>query len=312
MKTLRNLAVMFVMAMTFMLTGISADAAGVVQTAQTQNAVTVMWQQEDDALEYYVAIGDDYTAASSAQPVTVPASVNSYTFRNLKPGTQYYVKITYKYQSSYSGTIYTYPLGSTDIKTLPGKVTNVNQHKWWYYSEYVDVAWDDQTGVDGFEYTVKDSKKRTYLKNASVGDGCSFKVKNNMVYSITVRAYSMINGQKYYGEESATAYLFTQPMVKSAKISAGQLKIKWNKVNGVTGYDVYVSTKEKSGYKKVKSLKKSATSLTVKKLKGKKFKANKKYYVYIVAKKKVGKRTYTSGRHYTYEAKYGRLNWTFD
>ena len=136
-----------------------------------------------------------------------------------------------------------------------------------------------------------------------------------MVYNVQVRGYITVNGQKYYDKWSDKAYLFTQPMVKKASVSGSKLKITWSKVSGVTGYDVYVSAKEKSGYKKVKSLSSSKSSVTVSKLGGKKFSSKKTYYIYIVGKKKVGKTTYTSGRHYSYKLKKGKngsLQWTFD
>ena len=195
------------------------------------------------------------------------------------------------------------------------EVSGLNQTRWWYYAKAVDFAWDDQSAAD-YEYIVKDNKNKVVADDTITYNNASIsKVNNNMVYNVQVRAYVTINGQKYYGAWSDKAYLFTQPMVKSAKISGGKLKITWNKVSGISSYDVYVSTKEKSGYKKVKTLSSKKSSVTVSKLKGKKFNSKKKYYIYIVGKKKVGGKTYTSGRHYTYQltkGKNGTLRWTFD
>lgn len=195
------------------------------------------------------------------------------------------------------------------------EVSGLNQTRWWYYAKAVDFAWDDQSAAD-YEYIVKDNKNKVVADDTITYNNASIsKVKNNMVYNVQVRAYVTINGQKYYCAWSDKAYLFTQPMVKSAKISGGKLKITWNKVSGISSYDVYVSTKEKSGYKKVKTLSSKKSSVTVSKLKGKKFNSKKKYYIYIVGKKKVGGKTYTSGRHYTYQltkGKNGTLRWTFD
>ena len=53
--------------------------------------------------------------------------------------------------------------------------------------------------------------------------------------------------------------------------------ISWKKVSGANGYQIYVSTKKKSGYKKVADVKK--TSATIKKKKG-------IYYVKVRAFKK--------------------------
>lgn len=82
-----------------------------------------------------------------------------------------------------------------------------------------------------------------------------------------------------------------------------QFNAVWTKQEGATGYDVYVSTKPTTGYKRVKSVGKSTYSATISKLSGKKFSSKKKYYVYIVTKKKVGKVTHKSGRLYYWNTK---------
>lgn len=311
-KQLNKIFAVFFMCMA-LAPAVKAEAYGIEQTAQTKNSVTVKWETENDAAEYYVKIAEDSSGISTAQAITVPKTQTNYTFNNLKPGTEYYVNLEYK-EITDSG-MYTRSVGSEYIKTLPGKVTGVKQQKWWYYIEAVDITWDKQTAAE-YEYEIRDNKNKVVEKNNSYGNNASCGIKNNKVYTATVRAYVEINGTKYYGDTSDKAYLFTQPMVNQNKtrVSGNKLKIYWDKVSGVTGYEVYVSTKEKKGYVKVKSLKSSKNSLTVSKLKKSRINPKKKYYVYIVAKKKVGKRTYTSGRHYTVSVKKSsvNLNWTFD
>lgn len=314
-KSLKGIVLMFVMAMAVCFTSTKAYAARITQTAQTQDSVTINWEEYQNAMEYSVQIGTDSETRNASVPVVVPANQTSYTFTGLQPGTEYYVKVNYKYQG-YSKVNEGYYI--EEIKTLPGKVTGLNQSKWWYYIEKVDFEWTPQTGVDGYIYTVKDNKNKVVAQETTSGyskDG-SCKTKNTKVYSVTVQAFSDINGQRYLGEVSDTAYLFTQPMCNQKKtmVTGNKLKITWDKVSGVTGYDVYVSTKEKTGYTKVKSLSKSKNSYTLSKLKGKKISSKKTYYVYIVGKKKVGGTTYTSGKHYTYKVKgkSGSVNWTFD
>lgn len=316
-KFIRCLTAMFVMVMSFTFTGITAKAYGLTQSVQDKNSITVNWDKESDAVEYYVGYGEDSKTArtmAESKKIKVPATQLSYKITGLKPGTEYYAYILYKYVRTYSNNEYTSTASSGYVCTLPGKVTGLNQTKWWYYIKKVDFGWDDQSAAE-YEYIVKDNKNKNISKGTSRSNRSSVsKIKNNMVYNVKVRAYVTINNQKYYGDYSDTAYLFTQPMVdsKKSKLSNGKLKITWNKVSGVTGYDIYVSNKEKSGYKKVKSVNSKKSSVTISKFKNKKISKKKKYYVYIVAKKKVGKKTYTSGRHYTFEIKQKKLNWTFN
>lgn len=304
---------MLIMVAAFCVTGMTTNATEVMQTNQTNNSVTISWPAEEDAIEYYVSIVKDGETSQTSSRITVPAATTSYTFTGLQAGTEYRVSVEYKYQgyiSSYTGYV-----GITYVKTKPVKVSGVKQDRWWYYVKSVDISWADQSAAD-YEYIIKNNKGKVVAKADTHSNNIYLsKVSNTMVYNIQVRAYITVNGTKYYSEWSDKAYLFTQPMIKRAKISGGKLKLTWDKVNGVTGYDVYVSTKEKKGYKKVKSLNSKKSSVTISKLKGKKFSSKKTYYMYIVGKKKVGRRTYTSGRLYSYKltkGKRGQLRWSFD
>lgn len=314
MKKMKLLTGMMVMSLSLLM-GVQAKAS-VGQTAETENSITVQWDAVDDAQQYTVRIGADYQDESGT-PVVVPAGTNTYTFGGLKPGAEYYVSVDYTYQTS-TGNTYESTAGSGRIFTKPGKVTGVNQEKWYYYINCVYFGWDECG--DGYQYVVKNSKGKKFASGDTSSKSTSvYKVKNTEMYQLKVRANRKVyrpggTEEVIWGPWSDTAYLFTQPMVKKLTVSGGKLKISFNKVSGLTSYDVFVSTKEKKGYKKVKTLKAKQTSLTVSKLKGKKFSYDKKYYVYIVGKKKVGKNTYTSGRNYSMLVQKGNntLKWSFN
>ncbi len=302
-----------------------AQASGITQTAQTQSSITVSWTPYAQTETNYtmvsqnVQIGTDYSYAEDAKEVSIGAYDSNYTFTGLKAGSEYYIRVNYVYKSSsgYRGSSYYYLYGA---KTLPGQVTGLKQVKWWYFIKSVEFGWTGQTGVDGYTWTVRKASNGKKVASDTVkyasskpSDQCD--VKNNVVYTVTVRAYSIINNTTYWGKTSKTAYLFTQPMCNNkTKAKAGKLTISWGKIDGVTGYKVYVSTKQKSGYKCVKTVGKSKKSVSIKKFKGKKISKSKKYYVYVVAKKKVGKTTYTSGKHYTHTVQGSSkpsINWTY-
>ena len=83
----------------------------------------------------------------------------------------------------------------------------------------------------------------------------------------------------------------------------GSLSFQWGKIGGASGYDVYISTKPKKGYKKVKSVGKNTTKLTIRKFKGKKINPKKTYYMYVETKKKNGSKVNKSGRLYYWNTK---------
>ena len=295
---------MFVMAAVIIFApGVDAKAYGITQTNPSKNAITVTWEAEGDALAYYVYVGEDSTTATLV--ATLPANATAYTVTGLPAGCEKYISVKYKYVTG-SGNEYTGTVGSDyDCRTIPDAMTKVYQERWYYFLKSFNVEWEPMEAADSYEYILCNEKGKKLASESTYGTSFSYgkKVSNNMIYNVKVRAVSKICGQTYYSSWSNPCYCFTQPRVKSVKASNGKLTIKWQKITGATGYDVHVSTKPKSGYKKVKSVGKSKSSVTVKKFKGKKIKANKKYYVYVVSKKKVGKTTSTSGRLYYWNSK---------
>lgn len=288
-----------------MLPGAKAEASSVVQTGATTNSITVRWDAPtNNVTSYQVYVGTSYSNAAFYR--TFPASTTSCTITGLPSGVKKCVKVEYQYRK-YDGSSATSLVGSAyDVKTLPGKVTGVKQERWWYIILSFDFTWNKIEAADGYQYIVRTSsgKKfnsgelRYYPRCVSVN-----KISNQVIYTAQVRAYTNINGKKYYGAWSDPGYFFTQPRVSSLKVANNKLTVKWKKVSGATGYDIYVSTKPKTGYKKVKSVGKSKSSATITKFKGKKISAKKTYYVYVATKKKVGKTTYTSGKLYYWNCK---------
>jgi len=291
---------MFVMVATLVFAPkVDAKAYGITQTNPAKNSITVTWTAKDDATAYYVYVGEDYS--TSTLVATLPANATSYTINGLPAGCERYVGVKYKNVRGYEGSV-----GSEyDCRTIPDAMTKVYQERWYYFLKSFNVEWEPLEAADTYEYILYNAKGKKLASTTTYSTSMSYskKVSNNMIYNIKVRAVSEICGQKYYSAWSNTCYCFTQPRVKSVKASNGKLQIKWQKITGATGYDIYVSTKPTTGYKKVKSVGKSKSSVTIKKFKGKKIKSSKKYYVYVASKKKVGKTTSTSGRLYYWNSK---------
>ena len=96
------------------------------------------------------------------------------------------------------------------------------------------------------------------------------------------------------GYTPAPATLVVKPKattIKSLRKSGKKaIKITYKKVSGVSGYQIYMSTKKKSGYKKIATLSSKKSSYTKGKLK-----KGKKYYFKVRTMKKVsGKYRYSS------------------
>lgn len=97
---------------------------------------------------------------------------------------------------------------------------------------------------------------------------------------------------KTYGKWSDRVYVIRQPDA-SATALKGSAKIKWEKLDDVSGYEIYMSRRKNGKFTKVATTDKNVTEKTISKLGGKKLvKGN--YYYYVLGKKKVGKKTFRS------------------
>ncbi len=287
------------------------------QTSKTTNSISVQWSTSvtnGETLKGYQIDIREYNGSGEYRTVANLTSGSSmYTINNLKAGTKYYVKVIANYRSRYGSDNSTYSNAYEDGKyfasTALTTVTGLKQVKWWYFALSLDVAWNKQEAADGYEVECRKSNgkllengKKT-LTYGSASSTSFSNIKNEMIYTVKVRAFQTVNGVKKYTNWSAPITCFTQPRITSLKVKNGKLTVKWKKVSGATGYRIYVSTKPKSGYKKVKQVSAKKGSITIKKFKGKKFKAKKSYYVYIQTLKKVNGKVNTSGRLYYWDSK---------
>lgn len=281
--------------------GMEVKAAGVTQTDAQKTSITVTWPAEKDTVSYNVYLKEysgeaDYALVGNTTELT-------YTFTGLKPATQYSVKVKNIEADGSEGYMSNTLLHAV---TIPDKLTGLKQKMWWYWAKSLDVQWNRQDAADGYEVRLYDNKnkKKKSLSLSSYSSSTSFSIKNNIVYKVQARSYVNFSGKKYYSSWS-TIYCLNQPMLKQVKVSGNKLQLKWDKVAGATQYKVYVSTKAKSGYKKVATVSKSKNSCTVKKFSGKTFSSKKKYYVYVEAICNKGGTKNSSGSLYYWNTKQG-------
>ena len=244
---------------------------------------------------YNIYLGEDYgsTKLFAKTPNTF------YKITGLEDGKKYYVKVEpYAADGSIgSGR-------SLTIETMPARVKNFRQERWWYFINMLEVAWDRIETADTVNISLYNSKgKKVQSKILSPSSSSvSFSKMKDEVYTVKIQASRTINGNTWQTPVS-TIQCFNQARISSAKVSKKKLTVKWKKVGGATGYDIYVSTKQKSGYKKLKSVGKNTTKATFSKFKGKSFNPKKTYYIYIETKKKNGKRIDKYGRLYYWNTK---------
>ncbi len=142
-----------------------------------------------------------------------------------------------------------------------------------YGANDFQISWSKQT-VKGHtvKYKVQYQKYGgswvTY-KKAATGTSCKkSNLSNGARYRFKVTPFVTFNGKTYSGTAKTTGYFYTlkapkQPTAK--RINSKSVTLKWNKVNGATGYKLYRSTKKSGTYKFVKNVKGVSAKITAKK-----------------------------------------------
>ncbi len=150
------------------------------------------------------------------------------------------------------------------------------------------IKWSSQT-IEGFDVKYKVSYQKSggkwmVYKKAATGTDCKINdLVNGAKYRFRVTPYVLSGEKTYFGEAKMTGYTYTLKAPEKLQIkrnSTTSATIKWNKVNGATGYKIYRATKKNGKYICVKSVEGLSAKVTAKK--------GFKYYYKVRAYKRVG------------------------
>lgn len=249
-----------------------------------------------------------YLSGQDTTPIGESSSTTVTMNQTFSKASEYWCS-SYACRKSSAGFVAKGTRSYDSFKTLSGTLSkgqfgirnawyNLNSYQFGVLSETVG-AYD---GVQVQFQTPAGKSKKTITNTSSYVSVDSF--INGSFYKYRVRTFVNCGTKKAYSGWSAFRYVGVTAKV-SANGTSGALKFSWSKVANASGYVVYMSTSENSGYQKVKTTNASNRSVSLKKFKGKKLQKNKKYYVRIYAKAKDGKNTVTSevcwsGYYYRY------------
>lgn len=160
------------------------------------------------------------------------------------------------------------------------------------------LSWNKVTGASGYEVLRSTSKNGTYksVKTITSGSTVSYTDKSlatGTTYYYKVRAYRTVDKKKVYSSYSSV--VSAKPVLKtpSVKLTSGSKKatIKWEKISGASGYEVYRATSKSGKYSKIKTITKNSTVSYV----NSSLTKNKTYYYKVRAYRTVnGKKIYSS------------------
>lgn len=207
---------------------------------------------------------DGYVLKRSTTPngtysivATLDNDVLTYTDTNLKKGKAYYYTIT-AYNNGGQDSILS--LASKNVTAKPAliKVTGIKGQSIGYNA--AKITWDCQPGADAYRVYMRTGKKAAAAKLVATVKNPNGRVTLSRVvkkldcgttYYLEVRAY---HGGK---EGPASKKIAVKPVpaavknLKSVAKAGRKVVLSWTKVSGTTGYEIYRSSKEASGYKKI-------------------------------------------------------------
>lgn len=123
----------------------------------------------------------------------------------------------------------------------------------------IRISWNKVNNADGYEVFRSLSENGLYVKVKTIEDKTitttsSPNLQAATTYYYKVRAYKLVNGNKQYGEFSIVQ-TSTKPKavnnLKSLNVTNNSIKIGWDEVSGVSGYEVFRSINENGSYVKV-------------------------------------------------------------
>ena len=263
--------------------------------SQTDTTITLSWSKVSKATGYRVYV---YNSKTKKYEYNGYSKTNSYTIKKLKAATEYKIKVrAYKtisktnYYGSYSSILTTI--------TKPSKVKGLTASK---STTSIKLSWTKISGSTGYRiYTYNTStKKYEYTGYSNTNSYTVSKLKNMTEYKFKVRAYKTYNKTNYYGSYSDIYTTATIPNkvtgVTLTSKSTSSLELKWNKLSGVTGYDVYLYKQASQSFKSYKKV--TGTSLNITNLDTAKF-----YKVYVKAYKTINGTNYYSSASTTVSQK---------
>ena len=188
---------------------------------------------------------------------------------------------------------------SFKLTSLVKPLTPVIQSTKRINSSSIKIAWKPVSKVTGYQiYRSTTNKKGSYKLVKTVSskykEYTNTGLKTGTTYYWKVRAYRSASGERVYSNLSKAisrkATLLSPSNLRTEKVSSRIVRIRWNKVEGASGYMLYRSAPNKNGsFKRINTVNSKYSSLQDKSLK-----KGKRYYWKMKAYKIVnGKRVYS-------------------
>ena len=131
----------------------------------------------------------------------------------------------------------------------------------------ITLKWDKVENATGYQVYMATSETGTYKKIKTIKENTTVKYKKTdltpgQLYYFKVRAYQTINKKKQYSEYSTILKVSTKierPVISKVSTSSKKATVKWNKIENVDGYEVFMSTSQNGVFTKIATIDKNTT-----------------------------------------------------
>ncbi len=257
--------------------------------ADDEGALVVTWKKVKGAEGYIITRSTEKNGKYKKIKTVKSSDTTSYADAKASVGQTYYYKVeAYRSDNGQTGTSGASAAVSGRI-SVATKVSYVMSKK----TGAIEIGWEKRTGAWGYRIRRSTSSKGSYAvvktvrgKNTTSWQDTSVTAGKKYYYKVEI-VYSN-DGKKSYSDASASKSgmsLAKTTITSASGVNSTSLKLKWNKVTGAGGYQIYRSTMSGSGYKLVAETDADETSY-----KDTGLKAGKTYYYKVRAFKKSGKK----------------------
>ena len=235
----------------------------IVAESDSYSSVIISWDAVEDAEGYELwrsGIEDgEYELLTTVPKDKKEAEQKVYTDKNLITGETYWYKLrSYKELGEtllYSE--YTIPVSAVPqlhtVENLKVKATSYNT---------IQLTWDKVTGAGGYEiyYAQTEDGPYSLLKSVTRNNYKFTKAVCGQTYYFKVRSWLKKGKEVWYSsytEQQNCATELAVPELSIYKVTYNSLSLKWNKVTGATGYEIYVSDNEAGTFEKLATVKRT-------------------------------------------------------
>lgn len=218
----------------FYITTKVSTVAGLSATSNS-SAIKLTWNKASDATGYevwYLKNGKTWTKYKTV-------TGTSLTISNLTANKEYNFRVR-AYRKTASGNV-TGSAKQIDVYTKLKKTTGLKLSK--ATTSGVKLTWSKVSGAEGYEVYYYKNGAWSKIKNTSTNSVSISGMKSGTTYKFLVRAYRKAGSGYVYGENSASfsaqTLLAQVTNLKASARKASSITLKWDKVTGATGYEVY-------------------------------------------------------------------------